>query len=227
MRVAFRLSAALAAAMLGFAVFAAVALGHAKLLKSRPKAGQVLERSPRTVVLVFDEAIDAEFVQLQVRDNAGRRVDRAEPYHPTGREERLAVRLRSGLEGAYAASYRVISEDGHPVVKRIAFRVRPPMLADEREKRMEPAPPGGGSMAGDAAGHEYLATGGVTDAAFAVARGLGYLAIALAVGGVVFLFAAWLPALTEVAGGGSTGSTCRRGSPGCSGESCWGRPSSG
>jgi copper transport protein len=204
MRVVFRLGAALAAAMLGFAVLAPAALGHAKLLESRPQPGQVLERSPRTVVLVFDEAIEAEFVQLQVQDNAGRRVDRAEPYHPAGREERLAVRLRSGLEGAYAASYRVISEDGHPVVKRMAFRVRPPMPADEKEKRMEPAPPGGASMPDDPAGHEDLATGGVTDAAFAVARGLGYLAIALAVGGVAFLFVAWLPALTEVAGGGST-----------------------
>ena len=204
MRVVYRLGVTVAAAMLGLAVFAAVALGHAKLLESSPETGQVLERSPRTVVLVFDEAIDAEFVQLQVRDNAGRRVDRAEPYHPAGREERLAVRLRSGLEGAYAASYRVISEDGHPVVKRIAFRVRPPMPANEREKRMEPAPPRGGSMPDAAAGHEDLATGGVTNAAFAVARGLGYLAIALAVGGLVFLFVAWLPALMEVAGGGST-----------------------
>jgi copper transport protein len=204
MRVAFRPSVALAAAILGFAVLAAAALGHAKLLESRPKAGQVLERSPRTVVLVFNEGIDAEFVQLQVQDSAGRRVDRAEPYHPAGREERLAVRLRSGLEGAYVASYRVISEDGHPVVKRTTFRVRPPMPADEKEKRMEPAPSGGGPMPDDAAGHEDLATGGVTDAAFAVARGLGYLAIAIAVGGLVFLFVAWLPALAHVAGGGST-----------------------
>lgn len=204
MRVAFRPTVALAAAMLGLAVLPAAAFGHAKLLESRPKAGQVLERSPRTVVLVFNEAIDAEFVQLQVQDTAGRRVDRAEPYHPAGREERLAVRLQSGLEGTYAASYRVISEDGHPVVKRIAFRVRPPMPAEEKEEQAAPTPPGGGSMPDDAGGHEDLATGGVTDTAFAVARGLGYLAIALAVGGLVFLFVAWLPALTQVAGGEST-----------------------
>jgi copper transport protein len=192
--------------MLVFAVLAAAALGHAKLLESFPKAGQVLERSPRAVVLVFNEAIDAEFVQLQVQDNAGRRVDRAEPYHPGGREERLGVRLRPELEGTYVASYRVISEDGHPVVKRTTFRVRPPMPAEEEEEeeQMAPAPSGGASMPDDAAGHADLETGGVTDTAFAVARGLGYLAIALAVGGLVFLFVVWLPALAHVAGGGPT-----------------------
>jgi hypothetical protein len=108
----------------------------------------VLERSPRTVLLVFDEAIDAEFVRLQVVDRSGRRVDRGGPYHPGGREERLAVRLEPGLEGAYAASYRVISEDGHPVVKRTPFRVRPPMAA--REEAGALSPPAGAGRGGAA-----------------------------------------------------------------------------
>jgi copper transport protein len=212
MRLASKLTLALVAAMLGSAVLAATALGHAKLLESNPKAGQVLERSPAVVVLVFDEAIDAEFVRLQVADRSGRRVDRGGPYHPGGREERLAVRLEPGLEGAFAASYRVISEDGHPVVKRTLFRVRPPMAQREEEGAM--SPPAGEGAAGDGAAgpamredggaeHAALETGAVTDAAFAVTRGLGYLAIALAVGGAVFLFVVWLPALAHVAGGGS------------------------
>jgi copper transport protein len=50
--------------------------------------------------------------------------------------------------------------------------------------------------------HAALEVGAVTDTAFAVTRGLGYLAMALAVGGAVFLFAVWLPALAHVAGGG-------------------------
>jgi copper transport protein len=207
MRLWSQLALALVAALLGSAVLAATALGHATLLESKPKPGQVLERSPRTVLLVFDEAIDPEFVRLQVEDRAGRRVDRGEPYHPGGREERMAVRLEPELEGAYVASYRVISEDGHPVVKRTAFRVRPPM--QEREAKEEgamspPAGPGPADPAMQTGGeHDDLETGGVSDAAFAVTRGLGYLAMALAIGGVVFLFVVWLPALAHVAGGGS------------------------
>src|ERR687895_1349975 len=183
MRLASKLTLALVAAMLGSAVLAATALGHAKLLESKPKAGQVLERSPRTVLLVFDEAIEAEFVRLQVVDRSGRRVDRGGPYHPGGREERLAVRLEPGLEGAYAASYRVISEDGHPVVKRTPFRVRPPMPEREEEGAMS-GPAGGGPAKGDSrmrgdgasamrqggAEHADLEPGPVTDAAFAIVR---------------------------------------------------------
>jgi copper transport protein len=205
MRLASQLALVLVAAVLGSAVLAATAMGHAKLLESKPRAGQVLERSPRTVVLVFDETIDPEFVRLQVADGAGRRVDWGEPYHPGGREERLAVRLEPGLEGAYVASYRVISEDGHPVVKRIAFRVRPPMREREEKQAMSPpagAGPGGPAMQDGGGEHNELETGAATDAVFAVTRGLGYLAIALAVGGVAFLFVVWLPALAHVAGGG-------------------------
>jgi copper transport protein len=205
MRRASQLTLVLVAAMLGSSVLAATALGHAKLLESKPRAGQVLERSPPRVVLVFDEAIDPEFVQLEVADSAGRRVDRGAPYHPGGREERLAVRLEPGLDGAYAARYRVISEDGHPVVKRTAFRVRPPTAQREEDGAMAPQAgdgPAGQAMRDGGEEHEALETGAVTDAAFAVTRGLGYLAIALAVGGAVFLFVVWLPALAHVAGGG-------------------------
>jgi copper transport protein len=206
MRRARNLTLALVAALLGSAVLAATALGHAKLLESKPAAGQLLERSPPAVVLVFDEAIDPAFVRLRVTDSDGRRVDRGDPYHPGGREERVAVRLRPGLEGAYAASYRVISEDGHPVVKRTAFRVRPPMRERERQEAMPPpgdAGRGGSAMQAGGGEHAALEVGAVTDTAFAVTRGLGYLAMALAVGAVVFLFVVWLPALGHVAGGGS------------------------
>jgi len=55
MRHASKLILALVAVLLGGAVLAATALGHAKLLESKPKAGELLERSPRTVLLVFDE----------------------------------------------------------------------------------------------------------------------------------------------------------------------------
>jgi copper transport protein len=117
------------------------------------------------------------------------------------------VRLEPGLEGAYLASYRVISEDGHPVVKRTPFRVRPPVRERETEEGAMSPPAagrlGGSAMAAGGGAHEEIGTGEVTDAVFAVTRGLGYLAIALVVGGVVFLFVVWLPALAHAAGSGS------------------------
>jgi copper transport protein len=109
------------------------------------------------------------------------------------------VALAPRLEGTLVARYRVISEDGHPVAKRLTFRVRPRPAATE-----EPSPQPGEDMAptqGDETGHADTEAGPVTDVAFATARGFGYLAIALAVGGALFLFAAWLPGLAAAGGG--------------------------
>ena len=200
------------AAVAASATLAATAFGHADLLRSSPRDDQVLERSPRAVVLTFDEGIEPAFLRLQVQDATGRRVDRGDPYHPGDREEVLAVRLRPRLDGRYFASYRVISSDGHPVTRRTVFRVRPP---EEERREQEPAdeqgamPPGEdeGAMpapSGESTpGHEQGESGTMTSTAFAVARGLSYLAMALAIGGVVFLLVVWLPALAGVAGAGA------------------------
>jgi copper transport protein len=212
MHAAFRLAVAVAAALVVAAVFAAGALGHADLVGTKPRAGVTLERSPHAFVLTFDEAVEIDLVQLQVQDASGRRADRGEPYNPGGQEEQVAVRLRPELDGAYVASYRVISEDGHPVAKRTPFRVEPPKSPNSQETpgagQMER---GGGEQMGGGRGrmepaqgeHVGGPTGDVTDVAFAAARGLGYLAIALAIGGGVFLVVVWLPALVRHAGAGA------------------------
>lgn len=124
------------------------------------------------------------------------------------------MRLQPRLDGRYAASYRVISEDGHPVTRRTTFTVRPPAAADDEmrddqgsvtgdEGAMPPVQDGGAMPPADAPGHAEGESGPVTSAAFAVARGLGYLAMALAVGGIVFLLVVWLPAVRHAAGAGT------------------------
>lgn len=196
-----RLTAAGTAAILVSLTVAATAFGHAKLLRTEPPEGSTLKRSPRAVVLTFSEAIDPALVRLQVSDTAGRRVDRGRPFHPDGREEVVAVALAPRLEGGLVARYRVISEDGHPVAKSLEFRVRQRTAPNEQA-----APPAGAAATPTAPSnrvemHADSEAGAVTDFAFAAARGLGYLAIALAIGGGVFLFVAWLPGLAQVAGG--------------------------
>jgi methionine-rich copper-binding protein CopC len=98
------LGTTIATALLASALFAVAAFAHAELLGSKPRQGQTLERSPARVVLTFSEAIDTGLVQLQVQDAAGHRADRSEPFHPGGREEFGAVRLKPWLEGTYIAS---------------------------------------------------------------------------------------------------------------------------
>ena len=49
--------------------------------------------------------------------------------------------------------------------------------------------------------HVDAGTGDVTEVGFAAARAVGYLAIALTIGGALFMFVAWLPALAQVGTG--------------------------
>src|SRR5215207_4523944 len=204
MRAIIRLTAAAAGALLGSMALAVTAFGHAELLRTEPRHGQVLERPPRAVVLTFNESIDPGLVQLQVSDKDGRRVDRGETFHPGGREEVLAVRLPPRLAGRFVARFRVISEDGHPVVKRLSFRV-PPKPADDEAAQPGAAPapeedaPGPAPMPEEEGEHIDAAAGDVTDVSFAATRAVGYLAIALTIGGALFIFVAWLPALAQVA----------------------------
>ena len=96
------------------------------------------------------------------------------------------MKLRPGLgQGGYTVTYRVISADSHPVSGGFVFAV--------------------GDGAAPAATVDELLAGGdsgpVTSVAFAAARAVQYGAIALAIGALVFLLWAWLPALRDVAGG--------------------------
>jgi copper transport protein len=203
MRANVRLTAAGIGGLLASMALAATASGHADLVRTEPRQGQVLERPPRAVVLTFDEGIDPGLVRLQVTDAEGRRVDRGEMFHPGGREEIVAVRVAPGAAGTYVARFRVISDDGHPVAKRLSFRV-PPKPTDDEGAQATPAPAEESSpspMSEEEPEHLDAGTGAVTDVGFAATRALGYLAIALSIGGALFMFLAWLPAVAQVATG--------------------------
>jgi copper transport protein len=166
----------------------AAASAHARLEGTEPPQGAVVKKEPAAVIFEFDEPVEGNFGAVRVYDASGERVDEGDAFHPNGEGPRLGVHLKPGLpDGSYTATYRVVSADGHIVSSGYVFSI-----GKEGKAPTETV----GELIGGGG------NGKVTEIAYGLARGLEYLAIALAVGGVAFLLICWLPALGAAAGVG-------------------------
>jgi methionine-rich copper-binding protein CopC len=111
--------AALLTLALGFAG-ASVASAHTALVSSTPENGAALSAAPEEIVFTFSEPLLPDFVRfLRISD--------------TGEAEDLGVTEVDGATarlfwppglpgGEWTVEYRVVSQDGHPVIGSIAFR---------------------------------------------------------------------------------------------------------
>src|SRR6476661_956616 len=169
-----RVATAVLAIALVLALLAPVsALAHAQLEGTSPERGAVVKKEPAAVVFRFDEPVEGNFGAVRVYDADGSRVDEGDAFHPGGEGPRLGVHLEPGLpDGSYTATYRVISADGHIVSSGFVFSIGEPGRTPK--ETVSELTAGSGS-------------GPVTETAFGLARGLQYMAIALAVGGLAFL----------------------------------------
>jgi copper transport protein len=174
-------------ALLALALAPAAASAHARLEGTSPQRGATVAAEPRQVSFRFDEPVEATFGAVRVFDARGRRVDDGGLVRPGGDQREVGTGLNGGLaDGTYTATYRIISADGHPVSGGFTFNI-------------------GHAGAAPSKGVVHLLgagnTGTVTEIAFGATKALGYLAIALVLGGLAFLALVWRPALIDAAGG--------------------------
>nr|WP_249159499.1 CopD family protein [Bradyrhizobium tropiciagri] len=140
---------------------ATAAHAHAVLIGAEPADGSVLTEAPKMVVLRFNEAVAPTAVSLldaagRPRDVAIRAVDQS-----------VMVTLPAGLpRGTQVISYRVVSQDGHPVAGSLLFSI------------------------GEVTGSATPSGDGLVDALIWLARLGLYVGLFAGVGGV--FFAAWI-----------------------------------
>ena len=116
-----RLLAALATLLLVVG-FATGASAHAALVAVEPASGSMLAIAPKVVELRFNEAVTPGAILLI--DGAGRARDDA---RVTASGETISVAMPPDLpQGTAVVSYRVISEDGHPVSGSVIFSIGMP-----------------------------------------------------------------------------------------------------
>ena len=153
---------------------------HAIVRDTRPGIDQTVDRSPRRVVMRFNEPVEVAFGAIRVYDTATRRVDRGRTHH-VEQADTVAVGLEPDLaEGTYTVTWRVVSADGHPIEEAFVFHVGQPGEQPEGIARRLLAGQGG---AGD-----------LEAAAAGVARWLTFASLLVLVGAGAFLALVWLPA---------------------------------
>jgi copper transport protein len=165
---------------------APAAWAHAQLLGTSPASGATVRVQPREVTFEFNQDVGGTLGAVRVYDAQGNEVDDLDVSHPDGNEHWMGVGLKPHLpDGAYTGTYRVISADTHIVYGGLVFNIGHAGAAPKF------------TVAGLIGKGE---SGEVTTVAFGVVRALNYLTLALMLGGLVFLFCAWLPGLAALAG---------------------------
>ncbi len=112
---------ALAVLVLAGLVCPAVASAHARLVRTVPADGAVLARSPRAVVVEFDDTVHLAGGNTAIA-NTSRRAVLSAAASVAGRVLTLPLDRRLP-RGAYTARWSVVSEDGHREQGVLAFAV--------------------------------------------------------------------------------------------------------
>jgi copper transport protein len=176
----------LALTLAGALASAPAAWAHAQLLGTSPASGSTVPAQPQEVIFEFNQDVGGTLGAVRVYDAQGNEVDDLNVSHPDGNEHWMGVGLKAHLpDGTYTGTYRVISADTHVVYGGLVFNIGHAGAAP----KFTVAGLIGKSKSGE-----------ITTVAFGVVRGLNYLTLALMLGGLVFLFCAWLPGLATVAG---------------------------
>ncbi|WP_243653414.1 copper resistance CopC family protein [Pseudonocardia endophytica] len=102
----------------------APAWAHAELESSDPAEGASVAKAPGAVTLTFSEAVAPNLATISVSGPGGTRYE-AGPA--TGSGPTLRVPLKPlGAAGGYTITYRVTSDDGHPISGIVPFTLTTP-----------------------------------------------------------------------------------------------------
>jgi copper transport protein len=169
---------ALLIALVALAALPAAASAHAVLEETLPAQGAEVHSAPGQVEFRFSEPVEASFGAVRVFDSAGEEVQEGDLLRPDG-DETVGVALPAGLpDGAYTATYRVVSADSHPVSGGFVF-----FIGD--------ADQGSALAVGDLLDDQ--SAGPATNIAFWLDRAIGYAALGVGIGALAFALLVWGP----------------------------------
>ena len=102
-------------------------LGHAKLVRSEPKAKSSLSQAPKLVELWFSEELEPGLATIEVKDQQGTRVYRgAVTLSEAGKKAQIELgELRAGV---YTVTWKAVAADEHTMRGNFSFSVTTPSV---------------------------------------------------------------------------------------------------
>jgi copper resistance protein C len=125
MRIARLVAAASAAVALAVLTTGSPALAHNSLTKAVPAKNATLTEPPARIELSFLQKVDAKQLVIEVADAQKAKVAADRP-EADGKKGTLPL-TGTLANGIYTVTYRVVSEDGHPVKGTYTFTVTAPV----------------------------------------------------------------------------------------------------
>jgi copper transport protein len=156
---------------------------HAELTSSEPASGAQLDSAPAQVLLEFTEPVDLAENGVEVLAASGDPIDVPDAENPGGDRSRVAVDLPPLDDGAYVVSWRIISEDSHPISGAFTFAVGDASAADAQ------------GVAGDI--EAAAGASGSLGLVFGIDRFLAFGGMVVLVGGIGFLLTLWPAGLDD------------------------------
>jgi len=101
------------------------ARAHAVLDRAEPRVGSTVRTAPADVKLWFTERLEPAFSRVEVVNEAGERVDRADGAVDPSNPRLLRTTLVPLAPGRYRVLWRVVSVDSHVTEGDFAFRLAP------------------------------------------------------------------------------------------------------
>ncbi|WP_088824924.1 MULTISPECIES: copper resistance CopC/CopD family protein [Listeria] len=97
---------------------------HAYLQNSTPADGSSVAKMPAEIVLTYNETIKSDFPLITVTNSKGERISTGKTLVSAENDHVVSVHVDGEAKpDVYAAEWRVVSADGHPISGVISFKV--------------------------------------------------------------------------------------------------------
>ncbi len=158
---------------------AAPASAHATLESTNPANGTALAKSPGQVVLHFDQQVSVSPTSIEVFNSAAKRIDSGDTKHVPNDSHSVQTAIPTSLpSGGYVVTWRVVSADSHPVNGAFTFFIG--------------AASGGSAISSEASKLLAQSSGSKTvGVVYGIVRFLAFVAVAVFLGGLMFLIVIW------------------------------------